>query len=401
MSVVHPSKRITSLRLFLLLGVLVLAGLAAFYLWPSNHRRAEARTAAPQPVLAAEVVAKPMPVQISTIGHVQTIASVAVRARVDGQIAKVLVRDGQDVKTGDVLFQLDDRQAQAQLAQAEGVLIKDRAQLRFAKQEVERYSSLAHKSVASLQQVEQVQANESALEGTVKADEAQVANLQTQLSYTVTRAPIDGRIGTILLKEGNTVQSNSNTPLLMINQLHPIYVSFAVPQSDLPRIQQAMEAGPVEVKAAAPDGGDAPEVGRIAYIENAIDAASNTLSVKARFENADSRLWPGQFVNVTVTLRVEPDALVVPSEAIQTGQQGFYVYVVKPDMTAEFRPVAVGQAVDNQTVIADGIAKGEKVVTTGQSRLKNGTKVQINEAGGDRPATGSDSTAPFGSGAPS
>jgi len=402
MPVIPLSKRTYLRRKPLLLGVvLVVAVAAALYLWPS-HQRGRARAATAQPVLVADVVAKPMPVEITTIGHVQTVASVAVRSRIDGQIAKVLVRDGQDVKAGDVLFQLDDRQAQAQLAQAQGVLMKDRAQLKFAQQEVARYGSLIHKNAASLQQLQQSQANQGALEGTVKADEAQVANLQAQLSYTVIRAPIDGRIGTVLLKEGNTIQSSSSgAPLLMLNQMHPIYVSFAVPQSDLARIQKAMEAGPVPVSASAPDSGEGPETGKVAYIDNAIDSASNTLSVKAEFANADERLWPGQFVNVAVTLRIEPDALVVPSEAVQIGQQGFYVYVVKPDMTAELRTVTVDHVADNQTVIAKGVAKGEKVVTVGQLRLKNGVKVQINDGGRRGPVTGENGADAARQGAPS
>jgi multidrug efflux system membrane fusion protein len=380
------------------LGVLAIAGAAAFYFWPSGHH-GKKQAAGPQPVLAADVIAKPMPVEISTIGHVDPIASVAVRPRVDGQIAEVLVGDGQEVKAGDVLFKLDDRQAQAQLAQAQGNLIKDRAQLRFAQQDVTRYSSLAHKSVASQQQLEQVQANAGALEGTVKADEAQVANLQTQLSYTTIRAPIDGRIGTVRLKVGNTVQSNGS-PLTTLNQMRPIYVSFAVPQSDLGRIQEAMAKGPVKVTASAPDSGEPEATGEIAYIENAIDSASNTLPIKAKFANGDDRLWPGQFVNVVVTLRVDPEALVVPSEAVQTGQQGFYVYVIKPDMTAELRTVSITPAGNNQTVITKGVAKGEKVVTTGQLRLKNGTKVRISNTDGKGPAPGAENVA-SGPGAPS
>lgn len=390
-------------RVILLTGVLLVGAAAAFFLLQPSHRAGRARASGAQPVLAADVVTKPMPIEITTIGHVQTVASVAVRSRIDGQIAKVLVHDGQEVNAGDVLLRLDDRQAQAQLSQAQGVLVKDRAQLKFARQEVTRYTSLIKKNVASAQQLEQAQANEGALEGTVKADEAQVANLQTQLSYTVIRAPIDGRIGTVALKEGNNVQSNiSSPPLAMLNKMHPIYVSFALPQSDLPRIQQAMEAGRVKVTAAPPDGSEAPEVGRIAYIENAIDSASNTLPIKAEFDNSHNRLWPGEFVNVVVTLKIEPNAVVVPSEAVQTGQKGFYVYVIKPDMTAELRSVSVGQVADNQTVILKGVEKGEKVVTVGQLRLKNGTKVQIND-GEQQPITGSsDDRAPAGgSGAPS
>jgi membrane fusion protein, multidrug efflux system len=383
MPVISLSKRSLSHRRVAVLALVALAvALAAIYLWPSHGGSRTKSAAAPQPVIVADVVAKPMPVEITTIGHVQTIASVAVRSRIDGQIAKVLVHDGQEVKAGNPLFQLDDRQAQAQLAQAEGLLIKDRAQLQYAQQEFQRYASLFNKDAGSLQQLEQAQGNKGALEGTVKADEAQVANLQTQLSYTVIHAPIDGRLGTVLVKQGNTIQSSSSAPLVVLNQMHPIYVSFSVPQSDLGRIQEAMEAGPVKVTASAPDSGEPPEAGKIAYLENAIDSATNTLSVKAEFVNSDNRLWPGQFVNVIVTLKVEPEALVVPSEAVQTGQNGFYVYIVKPDMTAEVRKVSIAQAADNQTVIANGVSKGEKVVTVGQLRLKDGAKVQIHSGSG-------------------
>jgi membrane fusion protein, multidrug efflux system len=400
MPVISPSKKAFLRRKpVLLLGLVVAIGVAAFYMWPSSNR-SKARTATAQPVIVADVVAKPMPVDITTIGHVETIASVAVRSRVDGQIAKVLVGDGQEVKAGDVLFQLDDRQAQALLAQAQGNLIKDRAQLKYAKQEAARLTSLARKNAVSQSQSEQSEANAGALEGTVKADEAQVANLQAQLSYTVIHALIDGRIGTIHIKAGNTIQSNGSAPLAMLNQMRPIYVSFAVPQSDLGRIQEAMAKAPVKVTASAPDSGEPPAIGQIAYIENAIDSASNTLPIKARFDNADDRLWPGQFVNVVVTLRIEPEALVVPSEAVQTGQQGFYVYVIKPDMTAEFRTVTIAQVADNQTVIAKGVAKGERVVTTGQLRLKNGTRVEIKGADTGQPPPPTENVA-SGPGAPS
>lgn len=389
-------------RKSLLIGaVLAALGAAAYFYWPFHHRAA-VRAEGAQPVVVADVVAKPVPIQVSTIGHVQTIASVAVRSRIDGQISKVLVHDGQDVTAGDELFELDDRQARAQLAQAQGTLMKDSAQLRFAKQEVERIAPLVSKNVASRQQLDQVQANLGALEGSIKADEAQITNIEAQLSYDTIRAPIDGRLGTIALKEGNTIQSNSSAPLVMINQLHPIYVTFAVPQSDLARIQEAMEAAPVKVTAVAPDSGEEPETGDIAYIENAIDAASNTLSVKAKFANAHERLWPGQFVNVVVTLRIEPEALVVPSETVQTGQQGFYVYVVKPDMTVELRNVAIGQVANNQTVITKGLSKDEKVVTTGQLRLKTGTKVKISStAGTQQPLTGTSGDEAVMPGAPS
>jgi membrane fusion protein, multidrug efflux system len=379
--------------------VAAVAAGAAYYMWPS-HERARARADGAQPVLAADVVAKPVPIQITTIGHVQTIASVSVRSRIDGQIRKVLVHDGQDVNAGDELFELDDRQIRAQLAQAQGTLLKDTAQLRFATQEIDRITPLVATHVASRQQLEQAQANQGALQGTVKADEAQVANFETQLSYTTIRAPIDGRLGTIIQKEGNTIQANNASPLVMLNQMHPIYVTFSVPQSDLARIQAAMEQGPVKVTAVAPDSGLSPETGEVAYIENTIDQASNTLSVKARFNNDDNRLWPGQFVNAVVTIKIEPEALVVPAETVQTGQQGFYVYVIKPDSTVELRNVTIGQTANNETIITKGVFKGEKVVTTGQLRLKNGTKVKINQGDKSEPEAGTGEVA-TGPGSPS
>ncbi len=383
-------RRLKRLFPLILMGIV---GFFAWQFWPlasaesqenKTQDKAQVPAAAAQPVVVADAKAQPMPVEIGAIAHVQTISSVAIRSRIDGVIAKVPVRDGQEVKAGDILFELDDRDAQAQLAKAQGTVLKDQAQLKYAQQQVPRFSPLAQKEFLSRDQLEQAQSNAAALEGTLKADQAAVASLQVQLSYTVIRAQIDGKIGTIAFKEGNSIKANGDPPLATLNQLRPIYVSFSVPQRDLARIQKAMAAGPVKAIASIPGDEGEPQQGSVAYIENAIDASTSTLSVKAAFPNPENRLWSGQFVNIKVTLRVEDEAIVVPSEAVQAGQQGSYVFVVKPDMTAEARPVTLDRTVGDLAVIVDGLKNGEKVVTTGQLRLRNGVKVQITTNGSDK-----------------
>ncbi|MGE0748318.1 MAG: efflux RND transporter periplasmic adaptor subunit [Rhodospirillales bacterium] len=374
-----------------LLGVLALAVVGGLYLAVSAAQAPQAQTRAPHagqaaPVLAAEAVVKPMPVEIAAVGHVQTIASVAVRARVDGEIAAVPVADGQAVKAGDVLFTLDDRQARAQLDQARAALARDRAQLDYARKQVARYGPLAARDYSPREQFDLAQSNAGALAGTVKADEAAVAGAETQLSYTVIRAPIDGRIGTIAFKTGNSVQAAAATPLATINQIRPVYVALAIAQRDLAEVRRAMARGPVPVAATVAGDAGGPIHGTLAFIENQVDQASGTISLKAAFDNADERLWPGQFVDATLSLRIEPKAVTVPTVAVQDGQDGAYVFVVRPDSTVEQRPVAVGWSAGAETVIAKGLAGGEKVVTTGQLRLTNGAAVQVRSPG-DRPAT--------------
>jgi multidrug efflux system membrane fusion protein len=378
-------------RLAALAFLLVVGGAALYLTHPfgdsgraQSRQQPQGKSDRAQPVFAAEAVAKPMPVQLTTIGRVQTIANVTVRSRIDGVIASVEVQDGQEVKTGDVLLTFDDRQAQALVHQAEGALARDRAQLDNARRDLARLEPLAEKSFASKQQLDQARATVAADLATVQADQAQLENYQVQLTYTVVRAPIDGRIGTISFKVGNSIKANDTTALLTLNQIRPIYVAFAVPQGSLGELQDAMGAGPLVATAAIP-GSDEVQQGRVAYIENAVDAATNTIGAKATFANERSRLWPGQFVNVAVTLRIEPQALVVPAEAVQTGQQGTYVFVIKPDGTAEMRPVDVRRTIEGEAAIAKGLAAGERVVTEGQLRLEPGTKVEVKAPQGTAP----------------
>src|SRR5512132_3038736 len=380
-------------RVLFALAVLLLMAAGLYYLRPfgTSEPAQAARSAAGQPrtrpVLAADVVTRSMPVEISTIGTVQPIATVAVKPRIDGQIVKVAAGDGQEVKAGDVLFLLDNRQAQATLEQALATLQRDQAQLANARRELERLTPLGRKDFASKQQLDAAQTGVSAAEATVKADQAAVNGAQVQLSYTTIRAPIEGRLGTIAFKLGNTVRSGDAAPLVTINQLRPIYVAFSVAERYLAELQTAMAAGPLPVSVTIPGHKDAAPKGQVSYLENAIDSESGTVSVKATFGNQDEALWPGQFVNAVVQLRVEPNALVVPSQAVQQGQNGAYVFVIKPDDSVELRPVTIDRTVGGDKVVASGLAAGERVVTDGQMRLSPGAKVEIQKpaAAADRP----------------
>src|SRR5579883_669682 len=339
------------------LAVLAGAGIAYrdYHLTP-----APASLAAPPPqavpVVAATVKRKPMPVVINAIGTVQPVATVVVKSRIDGQIAKVNVHDGQEVKAGDVLFQLDSRAAEAQVRQADAQLAKDRAQLANARREAARQAELAAKNYASQSIADTAQTNAAALEAAVRADEAALDNLKTLLSYYTITSSIDGRVGAIALKEGNAVKAVDTIALLTVNQMRPIYVAFSVPQRDLPAIRA--------------------EMGKLAFIDNAVDASTGTVMLRGLFQNPAEDLWPGQFVTTALTLRVEPNALVVPAQAVRVGQESSYVYVIKPDKTVEPRTVTVDRSAGGESIIASGLSEGEEVVVDGQLRLTKGTLVE-------------------------
>ncbi|HXZ67002.1 MAG TPA: efflux RND transporter periplasmic adaptor subunit, partial [Alphaproteobacteria bacterium] len=265
-------------------------------------------------------------------------------------------------------------------------LVRDKAQLAFAQSQAVRFRKLMEATAGSREQMEQAGANAEALKGTVAADQAQIDNDQTQLSYTRIAAPISGRIGTINFKEGNIVlSSGTNNTLTVINQLAPIYVSFSVPGLNVTSLRQAMEKGPVKALVSTQGEDAVSDSGEISYIDNAIDPSTSTLVARAILPNTNKYLWPGQFVNVTVILRTEPNALVVASQAVQPGQDGAFVFVVKPDETVEMRPVTVDRVVGTETVIAKGLKAGEQVVTTGQLRLTPGAHVILQ---GSAPASG-------------
>ena len=370
-------KRVTIAVAFL--AVAAAGGIAyqTFVLKAAEPLRAATPAAPAVPVVIAPATRKPMPVRIEAIGTVQPIATVAVKSRVDGEIAEVKISDGQAVKAGDVLFVLDTRAAEAQLRQAEATLAKDRAQLENAKRDVGRYKPLTEKEFVSRQQLDTAQTNAAALEATMLSDQAIIDTFKVQLTYYTIRSPIDGRVGTIALKTGNAVKAQDTISLVTINQIKPIYVSYAVPQRELPGIRAAAGAGTVPVQATVPGDPGAPATGKIFFFDNQIDPTTGTISLKAIFDNADERLWPGEFVNVSSTLRVETDAITVPSSAVQVGQNGNYVFVVKQDNTVEVRPVTVNRTVGNESIISKGLSADERVVTDGQSRLTNGSRVEI------------------------
>jgi multidrug efflux system membrane fusion protein len=329
------------------------------------------------PVVATQVVRKAVPVKLEAIGTVQPVATVVVKSRIDGQIAKVPIRDGQEVKAGDTLFVLDSRAAEAQARQAEAQLARDRAQFANAKREAERQAQLVSKNYTAAATYDTAQTNAATLEATVRADEAALDNMKVQITYYTITTPIDGHVGAVLLRAGNNVKANDTIVLATVNQLHPIYVAFSLPQSQLPAIREASSGRELPVTALPPGDGGPAENGKLTFIDNAVDPTTGTITLKGIFDNKSDRLWPGQFVNVSLTLRIESDALVIPTQAVQVGQNGSYVYVVKADKTAEPRDVTVARAIGGDSVIAKGLAEGEQVVVDGQLRLTKGTLVEM------------------------
>jgi len=335
------------------------------------------RTEAPKavPVTMGSAVRKSIPVQARAIGTVEAYATVSVKTMVGGQILKVGFSEGQDVRRGDLLFEIDSAPYDAALKMAEGARARDVALKDNAEKEVLRYATLVEKNLVPRQQYDQIASSAAALAATVQADTAAVENARVQLAYCFIRSPIDGRTGSLLVQRGNVVKANDAT-LVTINQIVPIRVSFSIPEQYLADVRKYKAAGTLKVEAAPQDGKEGTVAGTLSFIGNAVDPATGTIQLKGTFQNTDRRLWPGQFANVVLTLTVRPDAVVVPSQAIQTGQQGQYVFVVRPDSTVEARPVTAGESFAGETVIAKGILAGEKVVTDGQLRLVPGAKVE-------------------------
>jgi multidrug efflux system membrane fusion protein len=370
----------------LLLAALLVALLAAGYYYRgvlfggASDTRGAARPAAGQSVIGDVATVAEVPIQITAIGTVQAIAVVMIKSRIDGEIGRVNFEEGQEVNEGDLLFTLDDRAARAALQQAEATLERDKAQLDRYRLEVTRQSGLATRGVASAQKLEDTMTNEAVYEATVRASEAAVETARVNLAYTVIKAPITGRTGSVALKRGNIVKAVDTTPVVMplvtITQLRPIYVTFTVPERYLADLRAAQAAGRLPVNVAIPDQ-QAPITGTLTFFDNQVDAATGTIALKATFANDDTRLWPGQFVNVTLTLGVEANAVVAPNAAIQIGQNGPYVFVIKDDSTVELRLVRTSRAVGNRTVIAEGLAAGERLVVDGQLRLANGSRVNV------------------------
>ena len=269
------------------------------------------------------------------------------------------------------------RPFEAALRQAEANLAKDRAQYRQAAADEQRYSFLFKQGVGSRQQYDQAEATAAALAAAMEADQAAVQTAKLNLEYTAIRAPIGGRTGDLLVHAGNLVKPDADTAMVVINQVHPVYVDFAIPEQKLPAVREFMVEHKLAVQVSLPEQQGPVESGELTFVDNSVDAKTGTINLKGQFANADGRLWPGEFVNATLILHEHPGAILVPSQAVQTGQQGSFVFVVQPGMKAELRPIVVGESIDNQTIVTSGLKAGETVVTDGQLRLIPGAKVTI------------------------
>ena len=392
------------------------------------------------PVTIDTAVSKSVPVQIRAVGTVQAYASVTLKSQVDGEVARIHIMEGQEVKKGDLLFTLDQRSLEAalhqaeanqgrdtaQLAQAEAAvaqtmaaekqaeanLARDTAQLENAMTQLRRYKGLIDDGAISRELFDQVRTTAAALEATIQADQAAVTNARAsiraaqatveniravlradqavvenarvQFGFTTMRAPMDARAGNLLVRVGSAVKArDETTQMLVLNQIRPIYASFSIPEQYLPDIKKYLGAGSVRVQAFPRGQDGSPAMGTLTFVNNTVDPTTGTIQLKATFPNQEGPLWPGQFVTVILTLTVQPNAVVIPSRAVQTSQQGQYVYVVRSDLTVEPRPITVGRTLGAETVVAQGIAPGEKVVTDGQLRLVPGARVEAKTAAPD------------------
>jgi multidrug efflux system membrane fusion protein len=328
-----------------------------------------------------EVVQKTVPFQLKAVGNVETLATVNVKSRVDGQIVEVGIRDGQDVAKGQLLLQIDPRPFAAQLKQAEAACLKDQAQLTYAAGQEKRYEDLLQKNFISREAYAQVKANLDAAQAVLNADQAALDNARLQLGYTKIRSPISGQAGKVLVSGGNLVKANDTVSLVVINQISPIYVSFAVPEQFGGQIRQRLAAGSLKVDALPRMSGATPVEGKLAFIDNAVDPTTGTLKLRAEFPNTDRALWPGEFAETTLTLRQDNDAVTAPARAIQNGPRGTYVFVVQPDSKVAIRDVMVDRTAGPDAVIAKGLKAGEKVVIDGASRLTPTSVVKVKGSG--------------------
>lgn len=361
-----------------LLPVLVLAGCTGGDT-PAQESSSSGAVARPQetaavPVMAAKVERSTIPVELSAIGAGQAFQTVSVESQVAGIVRNVHYRQGQFVRKGDLLITLDKDPFLAALAQAEAALARDKAQSQLSQVEFERSDQLYKQGIISQEQYDQAVATSAAAQATVRSDQAAIQTAKIQLSYCSIYAPISGVTGAQLVYPGATVKANDLPVLVVINQVSPIYVNFSVPQQYLGAVKRLMARSRLPVQATPP-GNSAAERGFLTFVNNTVDPTTGTIELMASFSNADRHLWPGQFSNVVLDLGEQQNVLVIPSQAVQAGQQGDYVFVVKPDMTADVRQVKVGHTVNNQAEVLQGLSAGETVVTDGQVRLVPGTKV--------------------------
>jgi membrane fusion protein, multidrug efflux system len=336
----------------------------------------------PVPVLVAKAIQKTVAQQLHAIGRVEAYSTVQIKAQISGQLMEVHFKEGQDVAKGDLLFIIDPRPFEAALNSAIADLNRDKAQKVQMSNDFSRYQTLLKEGVGSRQQYDEAKSKYEAIEATVVADEASVQTARLNLEYTRITSPIDGRTGNLILHEGNLVKANADTAMVVINQVRPVYVDFALPEQNLAVVRSSMASHPLDVDVIAPGDKKTTVHGNLSFVDNTVDANTGTIQLKGLFDNQDLKLWPGQFVDTFLTLRQRPDAVLVPSQAVQTGVDGSYVFVIDPKMTALIRKVAVGDTIEGDTVIESGLKSGETVVTDGQLRVIPGGPVTIKSVDG-------------------
>ena len=351
-----------------ILGLALLAGCA--------KEKPKAQGRPPVPVTVAAVEQRNMPIQVTAIGSVEPFQTVSVKTQVTGQLTGVFFKEGDDVHKGQLLFTLDKRQIQADIKKNEGQLARDAASLENAKSQAARYEALYKQGIISKEQYDIQQTNAETFAAAVEADKAAVEASKVQLTYTDIYSPIDGKTGSLIVHQGNMVKANDSIPLVVINRIEPVYVTFSVPEHQLSDIKRYNTQGKLEVNASVA-GDPKPATGKLAFINNTVDTSTGTIQLKGEFANNDRRLWPGSFADVSLTLTNQTNAIVVPTAALQNGQQGQYVFVVKNDKSVEMRPVQVDRGDDKLTVVRSGLQAGETVVTDGQVRLTPGAKVNF------------------------
>jgi len=362
--------------------VLVLAVLgAATAVYFINDSRAKeskkgGRGPAAVPVSVTPALQQSVPVRLQAIGNVEAYSTVSVKARVDGQIVALNFKEGQEIKKGDVLFRIDARPYEATLKQAEANALRDAAARNQAQSQERRYKELLEKNFISKEAYAQIATNAQTAEATAGASQAALENARLNVEYCTIISPLDGYVGKVLLQVGNLVKANDVSPLVVINQVRPIYVNFAVPEQSLTALRGYMAAGPLAVEVSPSGEAKMLAEGRLIFVDNAVDPSTGTIRLRGQFDNKDIALWPGQFVNVRVRLFDQANAILIPARSVQTGPEGQYVYVVKADKTAELRKITVERS-EGEQVVVKGLAKDEQVVTRGALRLAPGVRVEI------------------------
>jgi multidrug efflux system membrane fusion protein len=375
-------KPIHRRRRYGLAGTVILVAVLGGYTGWQHHATTNAVAATgsapapPIPVSVATAQRRDVPIYLTGLGTVQAFNTVTVKTRVDGELVKVAFTEGQDVKAGDLLTQIDPRPFQAAYDQAVPKKVQDEANLANAKLDLQRFADLATRNFAPKQQVDTQRAMVAQLEAQIQGDQAAIDNAKTQLDYTTITSPLSGRTGIRLVDQGNIVHASDATGLVVVTQLQPISVVFTLPESELPSVQSALAAGPVRIFAMDRDSDRQLAEGTITVLDNQITQTTGTMRLKGTFPNKDGTLWPGEFLNIRLLASTAPNVVTVPSSALQRGPNGYYAYVVKPDNTAETRPLKVGQVSGGVAIVDDGVAAGEQVVTAGQYRLQPGARVE-------------------------